>query len=91
MKIISYSLDENGKVPDYVIDGGYFSVSNQSKPPLDWTYVGIAANDAPESGFDDVNALVIYLNNIGAKTWKNTDGSNFDITQAAENMFNAIS
>lgn len=48
MKIISYTLTPEGRVPDYVLDGGYFSIPNENDSPQDWTLLGIATDEAPE-------------------------------------------
>ena len=40
MKIIKYNLTEFGKVPDGVIDGGYFAKQNNNASPQDYDLIG---------------------------------------------------
>lgn len=49
MKVISYQLTPEGKIPDYVVDGGYFAIPSESSSPQDWWLLGVATNEAPES------------------------------------------
>ena len=51
MKLIKYTLNTNGTVPDYVIDGGYFAVANGGVSPKDWDLVGVANDDSFQTGF----------------------------------------
>lgn len=47
MKVIIYTLNKNGSIPDYVIDGGYFPNPNGKPTPQDIDLVGMATDDAP--------------------------------------------
>lgn len=60
MKLIKYTLNTNGTVPDYVIDGGYFAVANGGTSPKDWDLVGVANDDALQTGFANEAALLAY-------------------------------
>tara|TARA_R110000803_G_scaffold125660_1_gene193258 strand:- start:203 stop:481 length:279 start_codon:yes stop_codon:yes gene_type:complete len=42
MKIIRYTLLENGKVPSNMIDGGYFIKYNDGKSPQDYDMIGLS-------------------------------------------------
>ena len=87
MKVITYNLNQDGTVPSYVIDGGHFSTPNNLPAPADWTYVGIATDEAPGQEFADAQALKNYLESIGASSWKNSDGTAFNIDEAATRIF----
>lgn len=60
MKLIKYTLNTNGTVPDYVIDGGYFAVANGGVSPKDWDLVGVANDDSFQTGFANEAALLAY-------------------------------
>jgi hypothetical protein len=60
MKLIKYTLNTNGTIPDYVTDGGYFAVPNGGVSPKDWDLVGVANDDAPQTGFANEAALLAY-------------------------------
>jgi len=60
MKLIKYTLNTNGTIPEYITDGGYLSVRNSDASPRDWDLVGVANNDAPQTGFVNEVALLAY-------------------------------
>ena len=53
MKMIKYTLNSDGTIPDYVADGGYLAKSNGSASPQDYDLIGVATDAAPQTG--DVN------------------------------------
>lgn len=83
--IASYVLNEDGNVPNYVIDGGYFAVGNDNPTPRDWTLVGVVTDDAPVSAITDLRA---YLVGVGAESWLQSDETPFDIDAAVAFMEN---
>jgi hypothetical protein len=42
MKIIRYTLLENGKVPSNMVDGGYFIKYNGGQSPQDYDMIGLS-------------------------------------------------
>jgi hypothetical protein len=60
MKLIKYTLNTNGTIPEYVTDGGYLAVANGGSSPKDLTLVGVANDDAPQTGFANEAALLAY-------------------------------
>jgi hypothetical protein len=60
MKLIKYTLNTDGTVPEYITDGGYFAVANGGPSPKDWDLVGVANDDAPQTGFTNEAALLAY-------------------------------
>jgi len=42
MKVIKYTLLENGKVPQSMVDGGYFPKSNGGQSPQDYDLIGFS-------------------------------------------------
>jgi hypothetical protein len=62
MKLIIYTLNSDGTVPDYVIDGGYWPFENNKISPQDFDLVGVATESAPQEGFANEAALLTYGN-----------------------------
>lgn len=60
MKMIKYTLNADGTVPDYVLDGGYLAVANASSSPQDLDLIGVANDDAPQAGYANEAALLAY-------------------------------
>jgi len=60
MKLIKYTLNSNGTIPEYVTDGGYLAVVNDGASPRDWDLIGVANDDAPQTGFANEAALLAY-------------------------------
>jgi hypothetical protein len=60
MKMIKYTLNADGTVPDYVLDGGYLAVANANLSPQDLDLVGVANDEAPQEGFANEAALISY-------------------------------
>lgn len=46
MKVVIYTLNENGEIPEHVLDGGYFPNPNGGAFPQDVDMVGIATDEA---------------------------------------------
>jgi hypothetical protein len=61
MKLIVYTLNTDGTIPNYVIDGGYIPWGNGSTSPQDWDLVGVATDDAEQTGFVNEAALLAYV------------------------------
>ena len=61
MKLIVYTLNTDGTIPSYVTDGGYLSWSNGGTSPQDWDLVGVATDDAEQTGFVNEAALLAYV------------------------------
>lgn len=64
MKIIKYTLKADGTIPDYVIDGGYLSASNNNISPQDLDLIGIATDEASEVGFATEADLLEYAQSL---------------------------
>lgn len=83
MKIITYTLNSDGTVPSYVINGGYFSVQNKKNPPQDWDFIGWASDDAVEAEIADLKS---HLISIGAESWEDPELGPFDIDKEVNNF-----
>lgn len=60
MKMIKYTLNSDGTIPDYVVDGGYLAKSNGSASPQDYDLIGVATDAAPQTGYANESALLQY-------------------------------
>lgn len=65
MKFIKYTLTAQGTIPEYVTDGGYLAVANGGASPQDLDLVGVATDDAPQTGFANKAALIAYIESKG--------------------------
>ena len=45
MRFVKYTLNKDGTIPDYIIDGGYFTKPNGKKSPQDYDMIGISNSD----------------------------------------------
>jgi hypothetical protein len=61
MKMIKYTLNSDGTIPDYVVDGGYLAKSNGSASPQDHDLIGVATDAAPQTGYANEAALLQYV------------------------------
>lgn len=61
MKIVVYVLNEDGTIPEYIVDGGYLPTQNSNESPQDFDFVGIANDEAPQNGFSNINELIEYI------------------------------
>lgn len=71
MKIIIYTLNANGTIPDYVVDGGYLPVPNNNLSPQDWDLVGVAIDSALQEGFVSKEELLTYAQSKGFTNYTN--------------------
>ena len=60
MKMIKYTLNSDGTIPDYVADGGYLPKFNGSASPQDYDLIGVATDAAPQTGYANEAALLQY-------------------------------
>ena len=61
MKLVIYNLNNDGTIPEYITDGGYFSLVNSNPSPQDLDLVGVATDSAPQNGFANETALADYV------------------------------
>jgi hypothetical protein len=61
MKVIVYTLNSDGTIPDYVTNGGYLYWENGGSWPQNFDLVGAAIDTAPQTGFADEAALLSYM------------------------------
>jgi hypothetical protein len=66
MKLIRYTLTEEGTIPTYVVDGGHLAIANAKTWPQNYDLIGVATDSAPEVGFQDKEELATYLESISS-------------------------
>ena len=60
MKLVIYTLNADGTTPDYITDGGYLPCPNDNDSPQNLDLVGVALDEALQSGFADEASLLDY-------------------------------
>lgn len=48
MKVIIYTLTEDGQTPSHIVDGGYFAKLNSNASPRDYNLIGLAETSTVE-------------------------------------------
>lgn len=61
MKVIKYTLNADGTIPEYVTNGGYFPVANGGISPQDYDLIGMANDVAHQASFANEAALLTYI------------------------------
>lgn len=60
MKVTTYTLNADGTIPDFVINGGMFPKANGNDSPQDWTLVGIVTDEADGEHYS-LEDLISYV------------------------------
>lgn len=60
MKLVIYTLNADGTIPNYITDGGYLASANNNPSPQDYDLVGVASDDAPQAAIASEAALLAY-------------------------------
>jgi hypothetical protein len=81
MKLIIYTLNVDGTIPDYIIDGGYLPYYNNGISPQDYDLVGVAADSAEQIGFLTELDLLAY---VESKDFKFIEPITLEITPIEE-------
>lgn len=88
-KIIKYTLNEDGTVPDYILNGGYLADSRTGKSPQDWTLTGLATNEAPGEVIESRSDLMDYILDLGGASWTSPiDDTPIDLEILADFIWN---
>ena len=64
MKIIKYTLEADGTIPNYVTDGGYLAATNNNPTPQNWDLIGVATDEASEFEFSTESDLLQYAQGL---------------------------
>ena len=94
-KVISYKLNSDGTIPDYVEDGGYLAKEPNDTPNM--VILGISKDDADISGaeaeFADQASAVSYVETyLSDSTWVDERGEErtFVVVDAVADLFAKI-
>ena len=77
-KIIKYTLNANGTIPDYIDDGGYFPKPNSNASPQDNDIIGATVDGSSETGLGELAneaAIKTYLDSYTG-SWTENDPDN---------------
>jgi len=91
MKLITYTLNADGTIPDYVTDGGYWAWENGGTSPQDLDLVGVAIDTAPQEGFADEAALISYGNSKNFAYTDSRTGEFISVESMASNLWAKLS
>lgn len=83
-KIIKYTLNEDGTIPEYVLNGGYLADPRSGPSPQDWTLVGLATDDAPGEVIASRADLMDYILDLGGSEWTDPLGEPVDLDALAD-------
>ena len=72
-KIIKYTLNANGTIPDYIADGGYYGKANGGSSPQDYDMIGATVDGSNQLGVGELTSeadIKTYLDTY-TSSWKN--------------------
>jgi len=64
MIIVKYTLTKEGKIPSYIIDGGYLAIKNNKKAPQDYDLIGISSGNTGLHKFLTKDELKKYVDTL---------------------------
>jgi hypothetical protein len=89
MKVVKYTLETDGTVPKWVVNGGHFAVLNASASPQDWTIVGKVTDEAPGIAISE-QELAQYLEEIGVNFTHPVTNETKDASQIAAEWWQSV-
>lgn len=90
MKLIKYVLNEDGTIPEYIIDGGYYPAQNSNQPPQDLTLIGLVDDIVPGESFSSPEEIKNYLISIGGEEWKDIENNSIDLEFSANQLWQKV-
>ena len=88
-KIIKYTLNANGTIPDYIADGGYYGKANSGSSPQNYDLIGATVDGSNQLGIGELTSeadVKTYLDTY-TSGWKDrgspSDDTETDFDQAA--------
>ena len=76
-KIIKYTLNANGTIPDYIADGGYYGKANSGSSPQNYDLIGATVDGSNQLGIGELTSeadVKTYLDTY-TSVWKTRDDS----------------
>ena len=90
MKVVIYTLNADGTIPDYIVDGGYFACANDNASPQDLDLIGLATEDTEQPNFENKTKLLEYVKSKNL-IFKNSLTKQLDSSEiVVENFWNQI-
>ena len=84
-KIIKYTLNANGTIPDYIADGGYYGKANSGSSPQNYDLIGATVDGSNQLGIGELTSEAVVKTYLDTYTtgWVDTNPStgstsNFD-------------
>ena len=74
-KIIKYTLNSDGTIPDYIADGGYYGKANGGSSPQDYDMIGATVDGSTQLGIGELTSeadVKTYLDTY-TSGWKTQD------------------
>lgn len=90
MKLIKYVLNEDGTIPEYIIDGGYYPAQNSNQSPQDLTLIGVVDDVVPSASFSGPEEIKNYLISIGGEEWKDVDNNPIDLEFCSTQLWQKV-
>lgn len=79
MKIVKYRLQEDGSIPTYIVNGGFFPVVDSAPGPQEAIMLGVATDDAPGEVLSTKAKLTQYLQSVGSDWLQKPSGENTEL------------
>lgn len=90
MKLITYVLNEDGTVPEFIIDGGYYPSPNLDAPPQDIVLIGLVEDSVPGESFNSQLEIKNYLISIGGLEWRDIENNPLDLDILSNNLWQKV-
>jgi len=90
MKIVMYTLNVDGTIPEYIIDGGYLPSNNDKESPQDLNLIGLATDDAPNIGFANKEEVLEYVNQSNMTFIEPLTGEMISTESVVESIWNHL-
>lgn len=88
-KIIKYTLNKDGTVPEYILNGGYLADPRTGESPQDWVLIGLADDEAAGEVIESRADLMDYILFLGGGSWTNQiDNTPIDLDALANFIWN---
>jgi hypothetical protein len=70
MNLIKYTLNNDGSVPDYIIDGGYFPKKNNKNTPYDYDLIGLSESNIGIENFTNKSKFEVYIKSFMPESYE---------------------
>ena len=88
MKVTTYTLDADGCIPDYVIEGGVFPKPTDGTFPQDIIFVGICTDESPNNAYS-LEQLTSYVNSYYDEYVDSITGQTIHVSEKVQEWWGA--